>query len=110
MGVYFLSRGIGTDTTPGCFVCGGETKPWGYSNIAAFVNSKEAGEQCVAMFGGKGAWLDYRGHEPSWIQVKVGACDAHLPNLKVLEREAIKNNNTLNEAIIEEARQVGIVA
>jgi len=81
-GDFFNSRGIGIDTTPGCFCCGGEKKY--YNNIAAFVESKQAGERIVEFFGGFGAWLDYREYEPDWIQVKIGACDEHLPNLKKL--------------------------
>ena len=31
------------------------------------------------------AVLDYRPRESNWVQVKVGACDKHLPNLQRLE-------------------------
>lgn len=54
------------------------------NNIAAFVQCKEAGERVVRMFK-KGARLDYRDHEPDRVQVKIGACDTHLPNLVRLE-------------------------
>jgi hypothetical protein len=74
----FSPRGIGCDSCPGCFVCGGDTKL--YSNIAAFVKSKEDGLQIVTWFE-RGARLDWRDSEPNWIQVKIGACDKHMPNL-----------------------------
>ena len=82
-GVWFSPRGIGSDHTPGCFCCGGE--PGLYSNIAGFVRSKEDGEKVVAMFE-TGVRLDFRDHEPNWIQVKIGACKDHHPNLEQLGR------------------------
>lgn len=89
-------RGIGTDHTPGCFVCGGE--PGMYSNVSGFVTSKEAGEQIVAWFP-RGARLDYREHEPNWIQVKVGACAVHLPHLQQLAG-SVTSDGTVTEARI----------
>jgi hypothetical protein len=80
-GEFFYSRGIGTDHTPGCFVCGGKDKM--HHNIAAFVKCKEAGERVVAMFS-KGARLDYREHEPDRVQVKIGSCNNHRSNLEKL--------------------------
>lgn len=74
-------RGIGNDWTPGCMCCGGEKGL--HKNISFFVPSRETGEAIVAMFK-HGAFLDWREHEPNWIQVKVGACDAHLENLREL--------------------------
>ena len=61
----FRSRGLGLDTTPGCFVCGGgsELRP----NIAAFVKSRQSGEAIVRLFG-RGARLDYRDFEPNWLR------------------------------------------
>jgi hypothetical protein len=80
-GVRFASRGIGFDRTPGCFCCGGD--PGLYSNISGFVTSKEDGEKVITMLE-YGARLDYRSYEPDWIQVKIGACEQHLPNLEKL--------------------------
>ncbi len=80
-GEYFGSRGVGSDMAPGCFACGGE--PGGYSNISAFVDCKDSGERVVAMFE-QGAWLDYRTSEPDRVQVKIGACEEHLPCLRKL--------------------------
>jgi hypothetical protein len=74
-------RGIGKDWTPGCMCCGGDKNL--YNNASFFVQSRESGEAIVAMFE-HGAFLDWREHEPNWIQVKVGACDAHLENLVAL--------------------------
>jgi len=78
---FFSSRGVGMDWTPGCFVCGGGEGM--RSNIAAFVGHKNAGERVVALFK-QGARLDFRPSEPTWIQVKIGACEAHHPNLEAL--------------------------
>lgn len=87
-GEYFQSRGIGLDSCK-CFVCAaGERHVGGnvmLNNIAAFVQCRAAGERVVAMFE-QGARLDYREHEPDRVQVKVGACDQHLVNLRVLDR------------------------
>lgn len=89
--LLFRPRGIGLDACPCCFVCGASTRapnanPY-LRNIAAFTNSKEAGEAIVAWFNihKGGARLDFRPSEPGWIQVKVGSCDAHLPQLEHLE-------------------------
>jgi hypothetical protein len=105
--IPFRSRGVGLDVCPGCFVCGAEKrdeKANGYlNNIAAFVPSKALGEQVVAWFG-KGARLDFRSFEPNWIQVKVGACDAHLPNLQKLH-DLTSLYGVIREKDITEARQ-----
>ncbi|MBI2050381.1 MAG: hypothetical protein HYT31_01070 [Parcubacteria group bacterium] len=85
-GEFFRSRGMGLDNCS-CFVCGTHDRDgkghYMLNNIAAFVRCKEAGERVVAMFA-RGARLDYREHEPDYVQVKVGACDAHQPNLILL--------------------------
>lgn len=85
-GEFFYPRGIGLDDCA-CFVCGTHDRDGKgntiLNNIAAFVQSKEAGERVVAMFP-RGAWLDYRDLEPDRIQVKIGACNKHLPKLKKL--------------------------
>lgn len=97
-GEFFKSRGIGLDSTPGCFVCGGRQGM--YNNIAAYVQTKAAGERIVTMFV-HGARLDFREHEPEYIQVKVGACKKHLPQLEYLhELTAIK------QIIMEEMIQI----
>ena len=80
--VSFNSRGIGIDRCPGYFVCGGIDGIM--DNISAFVRSKEDGSKIVSWFKGR-AYLDYRPNEPGWIQVKIGACKKHLPNLKKLD-------------------------
>lgn len=85
-GEFFRPRGIGSDMCA-CFVCGSNNKPRALQrllhNIAAFVRTKEAGERVVAMFK-QGARLDYRELQPTHIQVKIGACADHLPNLEML--------------------------
>lgn len=95
----FKTRGIGLGGSPGCFVCGGEQKLM--TNMAAFVESKESGENIVEMFQ-SGAYLDYRDYEPNWIQVKVGVCDKHVPNLRMLQgftRDGIITKDMVDEAV-----------
>jgi len=85
--LLFRPRGIGTDSCAGCFVCGTGKIGAGYEildNVAAFVASKEEGEEIVSWFFDGRARLDYRPSEPNWIQVKVGACKKHVPNLEQL--------------------------
>ena len=106
----FGSRGIGLDICPCCFVCGtkirdDEAAARGNDylhNIAAFVDTKEEGEKIVNMFV-RGAYLDWRKSEPEWIQVKVGACTQHLPNLQKLNI-ITSYYNRIRLAHIEEAR------
>ena len=81
--ISFKSRGIGLDSCPGCFVCGGGRRM--LNNISAFVKSTRDGRKIVSWFN-DGAYLDYRPNEPSWLQVKIGACDKHLPNLEKLNK------------------------
>lgn len=87
-GEFFWSRGIGLDSCI-CFVCGSRDRdgegPRMRNNIAAFVQCKASGERVVAMVE-QGAWLDFRAHAPDRVQVKIGACDTHLPNLRQLNR------------------------
>lgn len=83
--VRWFSRGIGSDHTPGCFGCP-DSGPNLYSNISAFVNSKEEGERATLIVG-HGARLDYRINEPQWIQVKVGACPRHKWALEILNHQ-----------------------
>jgi len=95
-GEYFDSRGIGLETI-GCFVCGAESAT--RANIAGFVKSKEAGKRIVSMFSQKvGAYLDLRPHEPTWIQVKIGACTKHRTNLKKLN-DAVADNRITQEHV-----------
>jgi hypothetical protein len=99
-GEFFRSRGIGLDTTPGCFVCGGETCL--HHNIAAHVRTKAAGERILDMFQ-TGAWLDWRERSPDYVQVKVGACETHLPNLSYIH--SLVEDGILTEDIVKAAKE-----
>lgn len=81
----FSPRGIGNNWLK-CFVCGEGGGDKVQSDMAAFVQDKESGQRVVAMFAGieSLAVLDFRPHEPDWVQVKVGACEQHLPQLESL--------------------------
>src|SRR4030042_6394738 len=103
-GEFFCPRGIGLDDCT-CFVCGTHKrdgkKETMLHNIAAFVQCKTAGERVVARFP-KGADLDYRPYEPDRVQVKIGACDQHLENLKALYKlceDGILTEEKINKAI-----------
>jgi len=84
-GDYFRPRQIGKDMVPSCFVCGADRKDTYSHNVAAFVQCKEAGERLVELFKGR-ARLDYRDFEPDRIQLKIGTCQDHLPELEELQR------------------------
>lgn len=82
-GIPIRIRGIGNDFQD-CFICGKREHENGCNhNISMFVNNKEDGEKIKNMFA-RGCFLDYRPHEPNWIQVKIGACGKHLINLEHL--------------------------
>lgn len=101
-GEFFGARGIGADSTPGCFVCGGAEGL--YTNVAGFVQGKAAGERVVAMFR-TGARLDYREYEPDRVQVKVGACEQHVEQLRTL-RQATLAEGRITPTMIDSAINV----
>lgn len=97
-GEFFHSRGIGKDWCQ-CFVCGANENGHNVvDNIAAFVQCKEAGERVVAMFEGR-ARLDFRKHEPDYVQVKIGVCTKHKRNLRRLD-ELVADGILTSEMII----------
>jgi len=107
-GEYFYSRGIGSEANLKCLVCGTSSIDGGpvslyLHNIAAYVTCKTAGERIVAMFPKGGARLDYREHEPDYVQVKVGACDHDLPNLEQLHTLTKENGGVITSVIIQTA-------
>ncbi len=109
-GAAWNSRGIGSEFGLPCFVTGApstgarDLKP----NIAAFVESREAGTVIVAgMFKGL-ARLDYRAHEPHWIQVKVGVVEEHKAALEELERLTKANKDKITSEIIQKAREFSL--
>jgi hypothetical protein len=92
-------RGIGSESGLPCFVTG--ERPGFTPNVSGFVNSKEAGERVVDMFDGL-ARLDFRPHEPNWIQVKVGALPEHAAVLHLLMEKVIKAGNRISRNMIQE--------
>ena len=74
-------------------------------DMSAYVDSKKSGEHVVKMFEVEDskAFLDFRPHEPNYVQVKVGACERHLPNLEELQRLA-SQHNVITREIIREAK------
>ena len=57
-------------------------------DMAARVNGLQGAKKVEKMFRAEGcrALIDYRDFEPHHVQVKIGACEEHLSNLKILER------------------------
>lgn len=81
--IAWRSRGIGLDQTPGCFVCGG---PDGLrKNIAAIIRKEDEGA-ALACFR-TGARMAYFHGDRNVPQIKVGACDEHLPALEHLAEQ-----------------------
>lgn len=86
-GEYFSPRGIGYD-------------------LAGFVNSKKAGERIIKMVkqvlcsDNVKTWLDYRLHEPKWIQVKFQNEEFNLEKLYNLT----KDSKILTFEILEECK------
>lgn len=106
--VDFSPRPIGINWLA-CFACGAnESGASTQPDMSAFVSDKEAGERVVDMFAaqGSGATLDYRPCEPGYVQVKVGACEQHVPNLEVLQGAAIEAGLKITPAIITAALTV----
>lgn len=90
--INFRPRGSGSNWID-CFVCGHKALYDGLGegscnyDMASFVDSKEDGEAVLKLFESAGCMsveLDYRPHEPNWVQVKVGACFLHQPSLALL--------------------------
>lgn len=100
-GEFFSSRGVGKDSTPGCFVCGvaGGTQLRVTNNVAGFVQTKAAGERVVEMFEA-GARLDYREDEPDRTQVKIGACALHRENAYGLHELTRAADRVITQEII----------
>lgn len=107
---FFGSRGLGLDGGLKCFCCNSETiDSEGHkylNNISGFVRSREAGERVEAMFEGTAARLDFRKFEPTWIQVKIGACDEHKNNLETLHRLTELAGGVIHRDMINIAKQV----
>ncbi len=106
-GEYFRSRGVGMDSTPGCFVCGGEKGM--YNNISGYVHCKEAGERIVKKFE-TGAYLDYREFEPDYIQVKIGACKKHVHCLEELSKQTREAGGRITNRMITTAKKAFFIS
>lgn len=96
--ISFRTRGIGSEFGR-CFKC--DCAQGLMSNISAFVDSKKNGEKVVKLFNSHGVYLDYREFEPNWIQVKILACNKHLPDLQSLNKAIFEG--VITPKIIEDA-------
>lgn len=74
-----------------CAFCGEHPILGGYQpDVAMFVDSRADGLRLVAAAQRRGLHpvLDYRPTEPTWVQVKWGACEFHLPLLRRFAADA----------------------
>ena len=108
MNQYFMQpRGRGLNWGK-CFVCGHDPKR-ATADFASFVKSKEEGEAIIALFAAIGAHarLDYREHEPNWVQVKIMACKQHAEALDFLF-DRVNAGDKINAEIIVDALQFAV--
>ena len=96
----YTPRGIGLNALP-CYICCDREETSLKRDMAAFVDNRDSGEEVVGLFAQAGccAKLDYRPSEPSWVQVKVGACPKHEANLERLY-ELTKVSRTIDVGTI----------
>lgn len=72
-------------------------------DVSGFVSSKPAGERLLRMVkyiletDEPKTWLDYREHEPNWIQFKFSAEEFDVEKLDQMARE---NDNIITEQIV----------
>jgi len=79
------------------------------ADMSSFVTDRAAGKRVVEMFAmhESSAYLDFRLHEPNYVQVKIGACERHLPNLRHLQQLTQEANHTISPSIIRSALLLG---
>lgn len=97
VGEYFDSRSVRMEPGIDCFCCGGNKTL--QHNISGYVKCKASGERVVDMFA-QGAYLDFRPYDPNYVQVKIGACENHLDNLKHLDEVITKCNGMITEDMV----------
>lgn len=94
---------IGSDWVP-CFITGAPKRL--RSNITGFAESREAGERLVMLFGGpQYAHLDFRAHEPDWVQVKVGVDPEYVGALFRLAQLVTANKGFVTPGIVQQVRK-----
>lgn len=111
----YAPRGLGSNWLK-CFVCGsvngGELEPDGahyrgvcQADMAAYVENEVQGKAVVDLFQqfAFAAWLDFRPNENKGTQVKIGACETHLEQLRLIERMAYENNG-IDSIVLETVR------
>lgn len=108
----FVSRGIGQNWLP-CFLCGHQPKFKCQADCSFFVDAtlvhilnadeKTAIHPIMSWFHAQdilAGKLDYRSFEPNRVQVKLGACGEHEPNLLLLSMLCVMNDNKITKAIL----------
>ncbi len=89
-----ISAELSRNSTPGCFVCGGHTALRTTISLCA---SDECG--CLLLmhwFGSRGANRCTRVLGTNPYQINVGACDKHVPHLRLLHRSIKANKNVIH--------------
>lgn len=105
----FSPRGIGSGSGV-CFICG--HKPMtAHAELAGFTgNTRHEGELAHRVFRAAGmeTRLDWREHEPTWVQVKIGACQAHAMQLSDLDAAIRANSNQISTPLLAESTQTQV--
>lgn len=79
------------------------------SDCSGFVVSKKAGERLLRLVkyvletDNPKSWLDFREHEPNWIQFKFSREDFDLEKLDSMSRE---NNGIITEQILRDCKRI----
>ena len=97
------NRGMDTDYTPGCFVCGGE--PGLYRTISLVVESKELAKVVSELFV-TGVCINHKNNGYK-AEVKVGACVHHHSSLHRLSKSVGKYPNIITKTTVEAAMSTG---
>ena len=101
---YLSSGGLGRNWNP-CYICNKGGKPFSQTtNMVAFVDDKKAGKRIVKMyerFGLHAVLNEYSIKELNVfrVQVEIGVCKEHLPNLEKL-MDLCDQNNRIDPAKI----------
>jgi hypothetical protein len=93
--VAWSSRGVGCDSTPGCFVCGGRDGL--YSNICAWIHKTD--EQRALDCFARGARMGYYHGDMAVPQIKVGACARHLKALEHLSEQWFISRDRVDDLV-----------
>lgn len=96
----------GSCTTPGCFICGGETKFYSYSRGYKVANF-QIGQKICSMFQNIGVRLDCWDPDGEWITVMIGACHQHEVYLEILDK-LIGDKKVITQEIVDQVKKFSV--